>query len=433
MKKLFLLLLLGLVAAPASAYDFGVVGIIAAIGGTAIGVAALVGTAPALATLAIGAAVMGITFDKTESTGAPITVQISPSAKMQTPDGWTSPSAGSSEPTPPASSASTSGWGSAMNNIPVQPDVASYQAAARTRFNQPYATCSLVDDGVNASYIHCAYSIYFSHNSDYISTACQPGYSNQGGSCTLSNPALVMKPSDGVCGIKRTGNEFSDDPRDPDCSNKPLTVSVAPNSVTQSRADGSTKTITINADGSVTIQETRPNSSTNTTETNTTNISAPDASGDAKVSGQGSGSTTGTGTAGTSNPVPVFDKSGLATEGTQAGIKSDTAAIKDALTGEGVDSSLATQKSAFDSAVDGIIGMFSGEAAKDSGIVNDFSLSSFLPTQCGCTPLTMTILGKTRSYDWCTPLDVFKNALGWVIGLFTAIYIFSLFKIGGGK
>lgn len=428
LKKRFLLLGLLFLATPAVAYDFGAAATVAALGIGGAALALVFGAPAALGTVAIGAIVAGIQFASPSNTGTDaMQVQLSPSAQLATPDGWTPPASGQVEPTPPSSATGTTGYkmGTASGGyIYPTADAAchSYGYASAG----PNGICYFANGDVGAS--------------SWVSgTSCPTGYLLSGTSCVISDPSIVPKPSDGVCTIKRTGNSFGVDPRDPDCASGkiPATVAVGSNSITMQNADGTTKGVTINSDGSSTVTESRPNYTTNTTETNTTNFSAPDASGQVKVTGQGQGAIPGTGSlagTGTSTTNVTFDKSGLATEGTLGGIKSDTGAIKDALTKtDGVDTSSSSEKSAFDSAVDSISAMFGDEPNKTSGLQNDFSVAGLLPTQCGCVPLTIDYKGHHASFDWCSPMEVIKGALAWVIGFLTAFYILSLFRVGGGK
>lgn len=428
MKKYLLIIPLFFLAAPSAiAYDFGAAGYIAAIGATAIGVAAFVGSAPALATLAIGAAVMGITFDRTESTGSPLVVQVSPSAQLATPEGWTPPAAGQSKPTPPAQKPAKLVYkvGQHEGETPTAACVAAWANVTNSpgwSYAYNTATHCYGSSPSSASYSVSAISQAFS---------CSAGYTLSGTTCLINNPDLVEKPSDGVCGITRVGNSFSTDAQDPDCATLPASTSVQPNSITQTKPDGSQKSVTINSDGSVTATDSRPDIATNTTQTNTTQLAAPNASGVSNVSGQGTGATNGIGSSNSGAPVPTFDKTGLATEGTLAGIKSDTGAIKDALTNSGnVDGSLSAEKSAFDSAADVLAGMFSSEGSTTSGIEDDFSFGGFMPAQCGCEPLSMTFRGHSASFDWCAPMETMKSAFAWLVGLLTAFYVLSLFRVG---
>lgn len=443
MKKYILALLASVAAFPAAAYDFGTAAVTAAL---AVGGAALAltfGAPAAIGTIAIGAVVAGIELTASESsttTGA-IEAQLSPSAKLQTPSGWTPPASGQVEPTPPASMAAPSitKWViNSCSNI----SGCTYGAEDTAEAYAAFRCAAMGLPGVNSgSYTSASLFQYKCGTYGFYSTgkvtgiSCPAGYSISGANCVLSDANSVMKPSDGRCTIKRTGNVFAVDPRDPDCESGkiPATVAVSPNTISQRKPDGSSRTVVVNADGSSTVTETRPNTSTNTTESNTTHFSAPDAQGQVKVTGQASGAVPGTGTAAGSTPIPSFDKSGLATETTQQGIKADTGAIKDALTGEGVDNSLAAQKGLLDGAMDGIAAMFGAEASKDSGIQDNFSFSQFLPQSCGCTPLTIDYHGHQASFDWCSPMETIKGALAWALGILTALFVLVQFKVSGGK
>lgn len=440
-------------AAPAAyAYDFGTAGIVAALGTAGAALALIFGAPAALGTIAIGSLVAGITFavDHSSNQAADVEVQLSPSAQLPTPAGWTAPASGQVEPTPPSSVPATT-YFQAGSNTSVQyssADEACHDPAAMAAGWSPtaYYAYSVPNGPTNsACYV---YDIspstgqqigpYFAFNATQ-QNGCSSGYTLNGSLCVLNDSNAVQKPSDNRCTIKRTGNSFSVDSRDPDCASGkiPATTAISPNSITSTKSDGSSKSVTINADGSSTISESRPNNSNNTTETNTTTFSAPNASGAVSVTGQGSGVAPGTGTQAGSSSSPVnvnFDKSGLATEGTLGGIKSSVDAIKNGLDPGSADSSLSTQKSAFDSAMDGLTSMFSSEPSRSStGLENDFSLGGYLPSQCGCTPLTITFHGHTASYDWCAPMAVFKDVLSWVLGMLTAVYVLSLFRIGGSK
>lgn len=439
-KSAYLVALLFFLAAPVVyAYDFGSAGIVAAVGATAATLALVFGAPAALGTIAIGSLVAGITFpvDHAAEQSSSIEAQLSPASKLATPDGWTAPASGLTEPTPPSTASTLTVWHSTSHTG----ITFASQAEALNAYNGDTASQAECDPArLPACYVRYWSSVYNSWvvtNSQVIEVqTCPAGYTLSGSTCNLTDASQVMKPADGRCTIKRTGNSFGVDPRDPDClSGKiPATTAVQPNVITAANPDGSSKSIQINADGSSTITESRPNNSNNTTETNTTTLSAPDASGAVKVTGQGSGVAPGTGTQAGSSTAPVnFDKSGLATEGTLTGIKGSIDAIKDGLDPGSADSSLAAEKSLFDSAADALTGLFTSEPSKAAIVDDDFSFSAYLPASCGCTPLTMTILGKTRSYDWCAPMATFKGVLSWVFGMMTAFYVLMLFRVGGGR
>lgn len=439
-KNAFLFALLFLAAPVVNAYDFGTAGIIAGLTTAGAVLALTFGAPAAIGVASIGALVMGIEFSPSVPTAGQtpvIEAQLSPAAKLSTPAGWTAPSGSSVEPSPPTGASGIPTFCQAYASCP-QPALIG-NAGWRASADEACATASTgahAEIDSTGAWARCISASGNGFSGGMQTMACPSGYIASGSNCILSDPNSVPKPDDGRCTIKRTGNSFGVDPRDPDCASGkiPATTSVTPNQITSSAPDGSTKSVTINPDGSSTVTESRPNTASNTTETNTTTMSAPDASGAIKVTGQGSGVAPGTGTQAGNSSAPVnFDKSGLATEGTLGGIKSSVDAIKNGLDPGTADSTLSAQKSAFDSAVDSITGMFSGESGRSSGIADDFSLSGFLPAQCGCTPLTINFHGHTASFDWCTPMQTFKGALAWVLGLFSALYILSLFRLGGGK
>jgi len=109
-KSLSLIALLFFLAAPAAyAYDFGTAGIVAALGTAGAALALIFGAPAALGTIAIGSLVAGITFavDHSTSQADSVEVQLSPSAQLATPAGWTAPASGQVEPTPPSSAANS--------------------------------------------------------------------------------------------------------------------------------------------------------------------------------------------------------------------------------------------------------------------------------------------------------------------------------------
>lgn len=440
MKKLIFLTLVLLVPS-AYAYDFGTAGIVAALGVAGATLALVFGAPAALGTVAIGSLVAGITFPTPSSdssaTGA-VEVQLSPSAQLATPSGWTAPTSGQVEPTPPSSQPSTG----------TQYYITS-TCCTNDKFPTALEACknlAVKEYGDDPSYysVSGAQCLRFGSVRGNISTTvgCPSGYAYNGTTCDLQDPNQAMKPSDDRCTIKRTGNSFAVDPRDPDCASGkiPATTSISPNIITTTNSDGSTKSVQINADGSSTITESRPNNSNNTTETNTTTLSAPNASGSVSVTGQGSGVAPGTGTQAGSSAPPLninFDKSGLATEGTLAGIKSDTGAIKDSLTApSGTDTSLGDASTGLDNATDGVVAGYNALPTDPTHRTWSTPLDSFLfPSTCGCSPFTATAFGRSFTFDFCDKWEMLRNALSWIVYMLGAFSIFGIMlnKTGGGK
>jgi len=400
----------------------------AVVGGTALGVAAVVGFVPAAATLAIGTVVAAITFSPTQSAvDSPLVVQISPSTKLQTPAGYTPAPSGQIQPVPPANATPISGWGSAANSILVQPDVSSFQAAVTAKWGYSGVSCSLVDDHLNPSYVHCSNSNW-SFNSDYLSTSCPPGYS--GSSCGLSNPSVVMKPADQVCGVLRSGNSFGTDPQDPDCSTIAATtgLTIAPQSVSATAPDGSTTTVIINPDGSTTVYKTIPHTgdATPTTTTETTSISAPDSNGDAKVSGQGSVTTDGAGVGASGSAVSkvTFDKTGLATTSGQDTGNATLSDIKNALT----DTSHQPAPGGLEGGAAGDVpsgASFTPNQGQVTGLLSGLLSKIGIPAggQCGLS-LPLSLFGQSFVVDLSPYCLAWSPYVNWAFWILTVLFVF---------
>lgn len=437
MKK-YLLLLLLLLPSPSFAigYDTTVGATIAVVGTAAALSAAAFGAGPAIATVAIGSAVMGITFP-TASTGSVsvIKAQLSPSAVQETPAGWTSPNS------PPSTT-------SAVHYFTVDaagaPQAPSGSAACNAWVGTMTYLAFVSGSDTTCIYLNTQQNLQHSVSISMYNT-CPAGYSNLSGVCTMTNASSVQKPTDGVCNIKRSGNSFAPDAQDPDCSAgvmptyKGLTVGT--NTISATAPDGTTSSVTINPDGSTSVVHTAPgNTGGNpTTTTTTTNLGVPDANGNAVITGQNVQTTNGTGTGNSStNPIVnvQLDKTGLATSTQQTilqtstdAIHADTTKIASALDPTGVDNSLGSSKAGLDAAMADKGTAFSG-LSTDSHDTGGFSWpwtgSSIMPATCGCFPLTMTFKGYTKSFDWCPYIEEFKSGLAFVLYVLTGYTLMSL-------
>jgi len=411
MKKLIALAVLLFASTGANAYDYGTTGMVAGLAGAGVALGLVFGAVPAIGTIAIGAAVSGITFDPTQTGASVITAQLNSKAPMTTPAGYTAPVYPNSQPVPPSTVTSSATYG-----LSGQP-YSGYATKA--------ALCNARSAGGYAVSNDC-YSAGGGWTGTIISSvSCPSGYTVSGSNCVLSSASAVQKPADGKCVIVRTGNTFAVDPQDSvDCAAKPATIEVQPSYVKETLPDGTVKQVTLNSDGTATATQSKPNTSTNNTETQTSNFGAPAADGTVKLTGRAEGATSGIGT-GAGSGVTAFDKSGLATESTQTGIKSDTAAIKDALTGT-ADTTLAGAQTGFDSAASARASALNGlnqNPTDTGGFTWGFDIASLVPAQCGCAPLTMTIQGHTGTFDWCPYLDQARDILGYMV------YVGTLFML----
>lgn len=278
-----------------------------------------------MASLALHAAVLAVEFHNTSSATPPGTdadkkleVKLNPKDPMTTPAGWTAPSGGNPEPTPPATTTqggagrvAPSLWKYYTSNTfvtngpgtlspasgyvtsnsamvcagavagPWSFDTASGQwVATETCGNGTVTvnrytattggTCpggsTFTTSGVNAGYCVAA-------------ATCPTGYVVSGSSCALSDASVVQKPADGKAEIRRSGNVFYTDARDT-ADGLPPGVTVATDKVTAVSNDGQkTVTATIAADGSTKVVETVARTDgSGLTDVRTTGMSAPNAS-----------------------------------------------------------------------------------------------------------------------------------------------------------
>lgn len=250
------------------------------------------------------------------------------------------------------------------------------------------------------------------------SETCPAGYSASGGVCTLSNAALVMKPSDNRCGMVRTGNVIAKDSRDPDCGSGPgtaataLSASASGGTGTAGTA-GHTLTVTVDStSGNVTLSAST--AGTGTTSTTTINGGA-DGGADVPITGTITGTVTGTGTAtGGGGDITC----GL--PGTPACRIDETGTP----TGEGAlasaDSDLTSARNAQIAAQNALTG-----ANKVTSIGLTFGIT--LPTvECADPTFAIPGTGKNLVVPLCAKQADVNAVMTWFAYVLTALYLFRL-------
>lgn len=373
---------------------------------------------------------VGCTPGATQCTAKDAVIQLNNKSPLPTPPGWAAPVPPSVEPTPPSSATALPFVGP---DIPPVPNATS-AAIEQCRISSPgdkyivsgvqyHVLCNNPACGGAQSppagyggFQVCGGGTHFA----YVSTTtalCPPGYNNVGGSCLLANAALVQKPSDGKCTVKRDGNSFSGDTRDPDCT-VPTGINITPSSVTINPVSGSVenKKIEFMPDGSGKITSNKPNADGTTTERSVTFGSPDPATGDSKVTGTGERTFRGTG-----------DQKGEAIgelptdynrETTQQGIKGVLDSIKDALGVTGMpDGSTALDgaKDAHDTAAadrESSLGDVISATGKDTG----WGFTFAIPT-AECVPIEIT---EEIEVDICTPAAKLREFLAFIWFLGTA-------------
>lgn len=279
--------------------------------------------------LAHGAAIAFIRISRTDQGGnevsKPINVQLSPSAPLTTPEGW------QDAETPPQTTAATTNQplytvGSGITGASIeavqQAAIATYPATVngnpRTYLPGPVSYISqspsswTLGNSAGSFQVHVYQdgafigstnsTVQYANNSE---TQCPEGYTNQSGDCQLSQPETVQKPPKDVDEFKRDGNNFQRDPRQDPQDNAPQIVQPSPNQIQYTDNEtGEQVTITLNSDGSATVEQATPNYANGTTTIKTTQVSAPSGGGGSpSVTGQATNTYSGTGTAIGNTPI----------------------------------------------------------------------------------------------------------------------------------
>lgn len=245
---------------------------------------------------------------------------------------------------------------------------------------------------------------------------CPAGYSLSGSVCNLTNEALVMKPSNGQCGVIRTGNTITNDPRDPDCSGSGSTAAAmsesASGGVATASSGGKTLQVSIdNATGNVTITGTSPNSDGSSTVTSL------------HVSGSGSnvGTVTGTGTATIAGTGDMTDPTKTASVGACGGAGLPPCKLDETGTPTGT--------GAFDASKTAIEAVTPSTFGKGTWAGTPHAIPDGIPTISGsasCTnPPSVHIFGVDVIMDVCGFWSPLKSWLAWALYAITALYIWK--------
>lgn len=265
-------------------------------------------------------AILAIALDQskgaaTNSTSNQLTVKLNPKDPLPTPAGWNAPASGSIFPTPPSTTAGIYGppYMTVKGSFSTQSaacaafDDATHKYTSGGYLNTTQMTCVMTYTPTGATTTPSG--------TINLTLGCPSGYTLSGSTCNLTTSANVKKPADNNCQITRSGNAYSVDPQDPDCaSGQPamLGSTIAANSITMTRNDGSTASVTLNADGTATAKETYPDLANNKTKSLNTSYSAPDSGTGAvtlqgistsSVDGVGNLATSGTGGTGPTGPT----------------------------------------------------------------------------------------------------------------------------------
>jgi len=143
--------------------------------------------------------------------------------------------------------------------------------------------------------------------------AMDPGYTQSGANCVLTDRTQVQKPAGTICSILRSGNTFQADPQNtsgcslPSMTHNGVTYNITSDTISQAKPDGTTQTVKVNADGTVTHSVDVPNVQNGTTTRGVNTYGVPPGTGaGAPLDGTTVGTIDGTGTgAGTTPNISI--------------------------------------------------------------------------------------------------------------------------------
>lgn len=221
-------------------------------GGALVGKSASTSELIAMGSAALGTAIGGISV--VSSLGTILTLALDPREPDPTPQGWAAPAPNSgASAMPPSTTDSQTYWrthtgyvGSSISEAVNSACSVGYFAsmggciikATNPRVDNPGEYDVLFCLGSNPN---CEYPFTF-NMSPFV--AAPSGYANcTNGTCQLADPAAVQYPPDGGCNVRRNPDgSFSTSSRDPDCSNLAPGITVSPDQVSITAANGQTTT-----------------------------------------------------------------------------------------------------------------------------------------------------------------------------------------------
>ena len=415
----------------------------AAVGAGASGMLfALAGGAAVVGTGGIALAVFGFALLLNHENGAqstkqnsPISIHLNPNTPLVTPPGWTPPVPPATQPTAPTTSSTTSIYQVAGQTFTtgIQACTSTYNSwCSNTGCNSPVYTDTNSTTGMCTAKRNDDGSTKTTTVNKLLS--CPTGYSLSGSTCNLTNSAAVTKPKKDKMEIKRTGNSFEVDPQiNPADIIQSDKLEVTPTKVTVKHTNGSKSEITINTDGTSTLKITEVNNTNNTTNVYNTNFSAPDSSGNVQSTGSTTNTFNGTGTATSTTPntTPSTGTTPSLELPTDYNRESTQQEIKDLLKCD--DCELPADVSEADQQ------KINDEIKKSTDMLNDIEgdyagfknlgWSNWVPTfpTGQCSPITGDIAGQHVSWDLCPHVQKLNELIGWLMNLFGAWTLTSMF------
>lgn len=362
-------------------------------------------------------------------------IMLNPKTPLDTPSGWTAPVPPSVEPTPPSTTTRdfqgtpeyTGPNSTAQQICDGIPAATPYHVTSPPQFLYHNAGSAIEVNGtfgLTWGFVGNCTVGGVSHSVRIATAGCPSGYTLGSGTCNLNNAAAVIKPSDGKCTIKRDGNSFTGDSRDPDCSVNPG-VSISGSTVTISPKPTGSENVrySFTPDGGGTVSHSVPGTDGTTTQ-RTVQFGAPDGAGDSLVTGTREAKFTGTGSLQNPNAqgdMPTDYNRETTQQGILAELKKDRKIDE---TGTPSDASLKGASDAFDAEASS-----RQSALEGVGNVTNLGLGlSITWPVASCEDPTFAMPGTSHSLTvpMCAARPNLQAGLNWLVAVLTAFQIFTI-------
>lgn len=276
-----------------------------------------------------------------------------------------------------------------------------------------------------------------SHNIYMSTNRCALGYG--GANCTLQSVGAIVLPEDGVCQILRSGNSFTVDNRDPDCTPKPGQSNPLPtfvgtgkgtlSFVSKPDSDGRPSVATIDVEnGQADVVVSVPNITRPTYTNNRTSASVPNATtGAAPVTTVTQTDTTGVGAgAAVSNPATTGDINVEVNLPPNLAKTEDITAVKTA-----IEALKETPADPFNPNPGTVIAPDATDAVTraigdGSELPSVFSFSPTLPSSVNAPNISFQLAGSAVNMDISAWIGYVRNFLGVLLYTVTPFVVFSI-------
>lgn len=271
-----------------------------------------------------------------------------------------------------------------------------------------------------------SYTLY--SKSETVPYTCPAGYTLASGTCNLTAPADVKKPSTTTCEVLYSAGTqtFDFDAANPNCDGLKNSLTSSGGLNSPSSATGEKMSAKPTANGGFNICQTQPDGAWKCVQTGSYNPGIGGYPGQTTTSGTGGipgdiggGSGTGTGTGTGTGPG-----TGTGTGTSSGGSCGGTSQVKCGIDDSGLDGKTANTDTSIanvQAAHDGVLG------AIQSHMPTPFSWNWVIPIQpIACSSLSYNVLGMVFVIEWCKYISMMQQAISFLAYCFTALHLFKI-------